>query len=282
MPELNVIPNHERDEIRARLQAYQEAHSIGAPKLQLWIEHMLDSTDKRYVDLRSIQRFLRGDGRTDDEKVIRYRKFLKIVQADHRIDGIVDYMTWRREDEHSQTPPDLAQRFSDHRRQVAALQGRYLIYRRPHGTPHGEKEKYGSALLAILVPSECGRFLKSYYAFCFRPRGIDMEEMRSELRVKDEGGGQNYGMLFPKGPGNHLFIHGDEIAMLQPDAIATTDAVVLEGALLRPVSRDGEPPHGLLTLRLERVAGLETRFPDEPEWLRDIPDLSDLIPNDPQ
>jgi hypothetical protein len=277
MPELKVFPDHERDEIRARLQAYQEAHSIGAPKLQLWMEMMLDVRDQRYIDLRSLQRFLVDKGRTDDEKVVRYRKFLKIVQADRRIDGIVDYMTWRREEEHNQTPPALVQKFAEHRRQLAALQGRYLVHRRPSGTTHSESGNYGSALLSVFVPSECGRFLKSYYAFSFRPRDTDMENLRAEMRVKGEGGGQDYGMLFPKGPENFLLVHGNEIAMLRSAAMTLAETPIMEG----PLMQDEELSEGLLTLRLERVAGLETRLPNKPEWLHDIPDLSGLLRDDP-
>ncbi|MFB9151656.1 hypothetical protein [Roseovarius ramblicola] len=79
MPKLPVVENVEREKIRAQLKRYMKQHGIGAPRLYERMSYVLDRSDNPYVDLRSLQRFLRNEVRTDDEKVIRYRRFLSIA-----------------------------------------------------------------------------------------------------------------------------------------------------------------------------------------------------------
>lgn len=76
MPKLNVYDEEQRERIRARLNEYRARHDIGVPTLyQRMIGH-LEKRDWRYLDQRSLQRFLNGTHRTSDEKVHRYAKFL--------------------------------------------------------------------------------------------------------------------------------------------------------------------------------------------------------------
>lgn len=81
MTEPDIVPDHERATIRAQLQAYLNAHAIGVPRLQQLMDETLDAADKPFVNLRSLQRFITDSVRIEDAKVIRYRKFLKIVQG---------------------------------------------------------------------------------------------------------------------------------------------------------------------------------------------------------
>jgi hypothetical protein len=77
MPKVPIIDDEERAEIRRRLRQYQKAHGkMGVPKLFECMLFSLDLPDHYYLDLKSLQRFLRNDNRTTDEKVLRYRKFL--------------------------------------------------------------------------------------------------------------------------------------------------------------------------------------------------------------
>ncbi len=80
MPELPVVDEQGRKRIRTALKRYQDEHGkIGVPELQQRMIYVLDGTDRQYLDLSSLQRFMRGKGRTTDEKVRRYRKFLERV-----------------------------------------------------------------------------------------------------------------------------------------------------------------------------------------------------------
>ncbi len=77
-----IIDDKERENIRWRLQQYQQRHGeMGVPKLYEHMRYHLReiNIDLFHLDLRSLQRFMRDDVRTADEKVVRYRKFLEIV-----------------------------------------------------------------------------------------------------------------------------------------------------------------------------------------------------------
>lgn len=80
MPRIPVVDDIDRREIRFLLEIYMKKHRIGVPTL---VEHMkakLEVTDSRYIDLKSLQRFLSSKSkiRTSDEKVWRYKKFVEI------------------------------------------------------------------------------------------------------------------------------------------------------------------------------------------------------------
>lgn len=77
-----TIDDKERETIRWRLQQYQRRHGdMGVPKLYQHMQYYLreSNIDLFHLDLRSLQRFIRNEVRTADEKVVRYRKFLQIV-----------------------------------------------------------------------------------------------------------------------------------------------------------------------------------------------------------
>jgi len=69
----------EREQIRTALRRYMQHHDIEETILQQRMEQHLDRTDIPYVKKRSLQRFLAGTHRTDDDKVHRYNKFLQKV-----------------------------------------------------------------------------------------------------------------------------------------------------------------------------------------------------------
>lgn len=82
MSKVPIIDDAEREVIRRRLNRYREAHgNMGVPKLYECMLFALDYPDHYYLDLKSLQRFLRDDHRTSDEKVVRYRKFLERENA---------------------------------------------------------------------------------------------------------------------------------------------------------------------------------------------------------
>lgn len=79
MGKLHVVDKAERESIRHALKRYKEMHGgIGDPELQQRISLALD-LDSSGVPLATLQRFLRGKGRTEDLMVRRYQKFLSIV-----------------------------------------------------------------------------------------------------------------------------------------------------------------------------------------------------------
>lgn len=72
-----VYDDEQRKFLRLRLEYYRQRHSnLGVPTLLAHMQAALESTDQYYLDLKSLQRFLKDSHRTDDAKVHRYRKFI--------------------------------------------------------------------------------------------------------------------------------------------------------------------------------------------------------------
>ena len=69
----------DRDRIRRALKRYMQLNDIEETMLQQRMEEYLDKTDYPYIKKRSLQRFVAGRHRTDDDKVHRYSKFLQRV-----------------------------------------------------------------------------------------------------------------------------------------------------------------------------------------------------------
>lgn len=69
------IDDRERERVRQALKRYKDLHGLGAVKLTRLIEDTL----KLPIDQSTLQRFLRGQHRTDDIVVHRFRLFLRRV-----------------------------------------------------------------------------------------------------------------------------------------------------------------------------------------------------------
>jgi len=106
-----VYDEEERERIRRALKQYKHDHGIGVPRLRELMKNALDLSEWQYLDISSLQRFIRNDVRTDDEKVHRYRKFLEIVSpppAEEELGAA------------------LAHFFAVDQRDLGAIAGRYL------------------------------------------------------------------------------------------------------------------------------------------------------------
>src|SRR6056297_1203723 len=150
MAKLPVVEKSERDEIRAQLRTYMDRHQIGAPRLFERMSFTLERIDQSYIDLRSIQRFLRDEVRTDDEKVIRYRRFLAIaapeivapsgtVDVPSLADIFADVVKKRTVQPVAVTSVDDPERqipFSEltNRKSLTDYEGRFVVSERPFGT----------------------------------------------------------------------------------------------------------------------------------------------------
>lgn len=285
MAKLPVVPDYEREAIRGQLQAYKDRHRIGVPRLQERMEYALDPVDKRYVDRRSLQRFLTGEGRTDDEKVLRYRKFLRIERDPNPLDAIVESLFKHNDEFLKPFGRTDADPWTGHRLAISAYEGRYAHTRRPYGTEHKtSNDNYHTCLYYVFLPSECGRYLKFYPVYSFNPLNDPSDGLESRLQSKDEADGLIKGLLMALSPYDFLMIDwtGTEFAMLRNISTAEGRPIILEGPQIVPIEDGTLSDDPVRMLRLERIAGPETEPPEEPEWIRNLPDLSEFLRDDPE
>lgn len=150
MAKMIVVDSEERERIREALKRYKEVHGVGDVALAERMVYLLDPQDQRYLKWKSLQRFLTGKHRTEDETVLRYKKFLQ------------------------RTPPtDFAEQAGTliaakmlypvnyKAKPVSAYQGRYEMHLRPYGA-EGDKAEIQEipARQWILYPSRDPRFLQ--------------------------------------------------------------------------------------------------------------------------
>lgn len=268
MVKLNVVDDSERAYIRARLQEYRKSHGIGVPRLQERMSYALDRIDQQYVDFKSLQRFLRDEVRTDDEKVIRYRKFLSLVaptgfedEIAKLIDGkmvLPTGVTVEREGREDTIPLD---EFTG-RRDINAYEGRYSVSVAPYGSEVFNIESEATVAPAhwVLFPSADGHFLRIVSLASidgkngapgepqYEPRSISGMIMRfglSELLMVDIGYSAGHFALFR----DMSEEHGKGALMLEGPVLSTTTPWENE----KPVQ----------TVRLTRIAGPDF-IPKEP------------------
>ncbi|MFC2966855.1 hypothetical protein [Acidimangrovimonas pyrenivorans] len=180
MRKIPVIDDDERDRIRDRLKDYQERHGIGAPRLQERMSYALDRTDQSYIDVRSLQRFLRNEVRTEDEKVLRYRKFLSVeARGENEPDFVTLVRTMIERSAQSgapffHTPEFEANRLPEADNEIAPYQGRYSVwsqsYCRDRDADNLQSENH---IFFILLPSSYGPYLKVHGQIV----GVDEESL---------------------------------------------------------------------------------------------------------
>lgn len=166
MPKLPVFDTKEREEIRARLEDYMERHQIRVKKLFERMQLALDMRDWYYLDLRSLQRFIANDVRTDDEKVLRYQKFLNFVVPPNKheeLGAILDKMlilpvaAGVEKDGHVVAVP-----FDEFygRKPIESYVGRYVFESYPYGPEHTRcTGSPAHTVHYVLLPAADERFL---------------------------------------------------------------------------------------------------------------------------
>ena len=167
MRKIPVVDDDERERIRERLRDYQDRHGIGAPRLQERMSFALDGIDQSYIDLRSLQRFLKATHRTADEKVLRYRKFLSIeARGESEPDFVMIVRKMIERSARSDAPlfsgPDFqGNRLAEADNEIAPYQGRYRLwaqgYCRDRNADSFQSEEH---LFFILLPSSYGPYMK--------------------------------------------------------------------------------------------------------------------------
>lgn len=260
MAKLNVVDDDERAYIRTRLQEYQKSHRIGAPRLQLRMSYVLDKIDQHYVDLRSLQRFIRDEGRTDDEKVIRYRKFLNLDAPSGFEDEIAKLIKGKMVFptsvvvETAGTEDTIPLDEFTGRRDINAYEGRYSVSVAPYGSDKFEVDRDAIAESAhwVLFPSTDGLFLKI----------ISLVAVEGE---NDESGEQQYeprsigGLVMKFGLAELLMIDigfsGGKFALFKDVSKERGGhSLILEGpALSTIIPWENQKP--VQTVRLTKIAG---------------------------
>ena len=274
MAKLPVIDNAEREDIRARLKRYMEQHGIGAPRLFERMDYALDGIDKHYVDLRSLQRFLRNEVRTDDEKVIRYRRFLALVAPDITAHGAgsgepsfedifaetVRKRTILPTAVSSADDPDRLVPMAEltGRKPLEAYEGRYAVTERSYST-----EPVSDAAANVhwlLMPRPDGKSLQIFTLVRECIEGFTAPSP-DEAIFKPVSANA---LMVPFGTGellvmNLLIYGGGNFTLLRDISSTQTDGtLILEGASLAAQS-PWEPYEPVTTLRLVRLAGPSAR-----------------------
>lgn len=257
---LNVVDDSERAYIRARLQEYRKSHGIGVPRLQERMSYALDRIDQQYVDFKSLQRFLREEVRTDDEKVIRYRKFLSLVAPTGFEDEIVKLIngkmvlptavTVEREGRENTIPLD---EFTG-RQDINAYEGRYSVSVAPYGSEafNGENEATVAPAHWILFPSADGHSLRIVSLAAVEAKDGAHGEPQYEARSSS-------GLIMRFGLSELLMIDighsAGQFALLRDMSKEHGEsALILEGPVLSTiVPWEGEKP--VQTLHLIKIAG---------------------------
>lgn len=269
MAKLPVVDKSERDEIRAQLRTYMDRHQIGAPRLFERMSFTLERIDQPYIDLRSIQRFLRDEVRTDDEKVIRYRRFLTIAApeivappADSDVpslaDVFADVVKKRRVQPVAVTSADDPDRqipFSEltSRKPLADYEGRFVVNERPFGTDLAEETPAG--MHWVLLPDPDGKFLRIFMLAEMRVEGVAapppgeevFEPVPADAFMIPFGMDELLVVNVPPFSGGGSFSVLKDISAAQPP-----ETMVLEGARLATVA-PWSPAEPVSTIRLVRI-----------------------------
>lgn len=154
MAELAVVDDKERERIREALKQYKSSHgNIGDSKLYERMYYVLDPQHLVYLSQSTMQRFIRGTGRTTDEAVWALKKFVERVMP-------------------AGPSGELAKSFAEELLVPVATepklfeplefyQGRYELYVQPSKNEFFETE-FGAAHQSqyILVPAADPRYLK--------------------------------------------------------------------------------------------------------------------------
>lgn len=274
MKKIPVIDDDERDHIRDRLRDYQERHGIGAPRLQERMSYALDRTDQSYIDLRSLQRFLRATHRTEDEKVLRYRKFLSIEARGENEPDFV--MLVRKMIERSaqsgvpffHTPEFQAERLPEADNEIAPYQGRYSVwsqsYCRDKNADNVQSEEH---IFFVLLPSSYGPYLKIHGEIV----GVDEQALPESPSWKNLKSPKPYNqsLMMLIAPKAFLFVAIESgrlsFAVLHDVTdVKSSGRTTLEGPMIEEGSILGGDPVSFL--RLRRVEGPQTADaqPDAP------------------
>ena len=264
MSNLPVVPEHERDIIRARLENYMSRHNIGVPTL---LEHMvgeLDSAHRFYLDLRSLQRFIRNDVRTSDEKVVRYRKFLDVADVDEfrlqfaalvgarrglSIDGIINE-EWA---DSALVPGDATDRAP---RKLADYEGIYaLSYFDPNDSQFVESRVEG-APYRFVHPAESGRYLDVISFASEKIDPITYEIVNNKAREEPHSKllrdtmirfGKHELLLVEMNPSN------GRLALLHDTPSTDPHCIVLDGAGIATPDEGSKSTIEMKRIRLSRV-----------------------------
>ena len=154
MAELAVVDEEERDRIRASLKQYKATHgNIGDTKLFDRMYYVLDPQHLVYLSQSTMQRFIRGKGRTSDEAVWAIKKFLERVQPSGSSaklpEALVKELLVPVKTEPSVFEP------------AGFYQGRYDLYIQPSsGEFFGTKFGQAHNIHYVLVPSADPRYLR--------------------------------------------------------------------------------------------------------------------------
>jgi hypothetical protein len=260
MVKLNVVDDSERAYIRARLQEYRKSHGIGVPRLQERMSYALDRIDQQYVDFKSLQRFLREEVRTDDEKVIRYRKFLNLIAPTAFEDEIAKLIngkmvlptgvTVEREGREDTIPLD---EFTG-RRDIKAYEGRYSVLVPPYGLDDMDADSEATTAPAhwVLFPSADDLFLRIVSLVAVEEKSDELGDQQYEPRSAG-------GLIMRFGLSELLMIDighsAGKFALFQDMSREHGQStLILEGPVLSTITPwENEKP--VQTVRLTRIAG---------------------------
>jgi len=241
MPNLIIIDETERQRIREALKSYKRLHGkIGDPALQERMKMILGVREEQ-LSLSTLQRFLRGKGRTDDFMVRRYQKFLELVAPLSFADDL------------GKTLGNVMVYPVNFRPDVAPFEGRYEMTVRASGAD-GAKEADEPARGLILTPTQNPQFLKSIFYIARAPE-------------RGAGGEPAYeytgsGAFVPCGIAQFLlasarFANASFALLTQTES----DPVVLQGTMIA-TAYPGEPPKSGYEMSLKMVHGVRTSAGD--------------------
>lgn len=273
MPKLPVVDKSERDEIRRQLRTYMDRHQIGAPRLFERMSFTLERIDQPYIDLRSIQRFMRDEVRTDDEKVIRYRRFLSIAApeivatpAESDMPSLADVFadvvkkrTVQPVAVTSADDPDRQIPASEltSRKSLTDYEGRFVVTERPFGTDLAEDAPAG--MHWVLLPDPDGKFLRIFMLVEMRAEGVAAPPPGEEILEPVPANA----FMIPFGMDELLVVNvppfsgGGSFSILRDiSAAQSSEMMVVEGARLATVApwSSSAPVSTIRLVRLENVA----------------------------
>jgi len=154
MAELAVFDNAERERLREALKQFKRSHgNLGDFKLYGLMYDILDPQHHVYLSQSTMQRFIRGKGRTTDEAVWAIKTFLGRVLPTGRSDNLAkafaDTMTVP-----VATIPPVFQK-------LETYQGRYDLYLQPYTGAFFETEfNAPHPMQFVLFPAADPRYLK--------------------------------------------------------------------------------------------------------------------------
>lgn len=250
-----------------------DRHQIGAPRLFERMSFTLERIDQSYIDLRSIQRFLRNEVRTDDEKVIRYRRFLSIAAPEivapsgtadvpSLADVFADVVKKRTVQPVAVTSADDPDRqipFSEltNCKSLTDYEGRFVVSERPFGTDLAEEAP--ADMHWVLLPDPDGKFLKIFMLAEMRVEGVAAPPPGEELYEPVSADA----FMIPFGMDELLVVDvpplsgGGSFSVLKDvSAAQSSEMLVLEGARLATVApwSSSAPVSTIRLVRIEHAA----------------------------